>query len=190
MKHICTWDKIIKGPILFRGGQWVHIGLFKTYKAWETAKQIGYLTGDQIYIFPEFINSYHWMMKQMEKEISHYSNEYPVWLWTERPDLRKSGHLEKGTRGILLKVRIDSSRVLLSDFLAWHSVFYNSYVSVDEEDEINNSMNQSLIEESWQRIFDFDFLKSHPDWGVVQIQGVTGKVSINEITLVKDFIGR
>lgn len=162
----------------------------QTYKAWENAKRIGYLTGDEGYIWPEFIDAYHWMMKQMKNKIPQYSSEYPIWLWTERPDLRKSGHLEKGTRGVLLKVNIASSRVLLSDFLAWHSVFYNSYIGVYEDDENNNSMNQSLIEESWQRIFDFDFLKSHPEWGEVRIQGVTGKVSLNEITLVKDFIAR
>lgn len=161
----------------------------QTSVAWEKAKQLGYLIGDKRYVWTEFTDAYHWMMKQMKNKITNYSGEYPIWLWTERPDLRKNGHLETGVQGVLLKVDIDSSRVLLSDFLAWHQVLYNDYLSLDCN-EIPNNSSVHTIEQSWLGIFDLEVLKKHPDWGEVRHQGVTGKVFVNEISVVKEFKAR
>lgn len=37
----------------------------QTFDAWKNAMQLGYLIGNKEYIWPEFIDAYHWMMKQM-----------------------------------------------------------------------------------------------------------------------------
>lgn len=41
-----------------------------------------------------------------------------------------------------------------------------------------------------KKIFDIDFLKQHPNWGASAIQGVTNRIGLNEITLIKEFIAR
>ncbi|MDQ1146528.1 hypothetical protein QE429_003355 [Bacillus sp. SORGH_AS 510] len=163
----------------------------QTIDAWENAKQLGFLSGDPNKIWPEFSDAYNWMMQQMKKKIPKYTGEYPIWLWTEKPDLRRYGHLNKGERGVLLKVEIEDSRLLLSDFMAWHSVIYNTYFFIDEdEDHLFYTSNRTAIEESWQRIFDLEFLEQNSNWGDVRIQGVTGKLTLDEISIVREFIAR
>jgi len=157
-------------------------------EAWEEAQQKGYLEGNKNYVYEEFLKAYLWMMNQMRKKLSLYNGEYPVWLWLERPDLRCGGYLNPGEKGVLLEIYIDEERVLLSDFYLWHCVLNNDAVA-DDEDEwelIRQGKSHITIEQSWERIFDvnYDSCKN------TIIQGVTGKISIDKIRLIKEFIAK
>jgi hypothetical protein len=167
--------------------------------AWEKSKAVGYLVGDPEFIWTEFLEAYKWIMKQMEVRLSHYHGEFPLWLWTERPDLRKSGHLSKGENGVLLKVELDDSNVLISDFQAWHCVLSNTHCALNEEEdeqlqrdkEIENIHYDGLKEDSWERIFDINLLMESEYWtGARQNQGVTGRISLNQVIGVRLFCAK
>ncbi len=157
---------------------------------WDEVQSLGYLIGDEKYIWGDFIEPYHWMMGQMKKRLPNYTGEYPIWLWTNRPDLRRSAHLERGEKGVLLKVELDEQDVLLSEFQAWHFVLNRTYFELEgDEDEL--VIEKDEIENSWEMIFELDVLKQHPNWGpTFHLQGVTGKIPIDKIKLVRDFIAR
>lgn len=159
---------------------------------WNEIQEKGYLTGNPNFIWLDFIEAYYWMMKKMSEYIPNYKGEYPVWLWTEKPDLRKSGYLERGEEGILLKIDIEESRVLHSDFQAWHFVLMKEYFDLEQIEEDNRQFVQSELEKSWEMIFNIDYLISHPNWGerVCTIQGVTNYIDLSEITLLKKFIAK
>ena len=162
----------------------------QTMEKWIEAQRLGYLIGDEKYIWEEFIEPYQWM-KQMKKRLPNYAGEYPIWLWNERPDLRESGHLGKGQKGVLLKVIVDEKDVLLSHFQAWHVVLAQSYLEL-EINEIEQEYNKDEIEKSWEMIFELNILEQHPNWKSILekngVQGVTGKITLDNINFVKDFI--
>lgn len=155
----------------------------QTVDAWKGAQIKGYLVGEREYIYKDWLEPYHWMMSQMVERVKEYNGEYPIWLWLTRPDLRRSAHLERGMKGVLLELIISEERVLLSDFQAWHLVLMDSPILSYEEENIDK-------EKSWERIFDFDYLMNHSEWGSIDLQGVTGKVPIDEVKLIKEFIAR
>lgn len=163
----------------------------QTVEKWHKIKDRGYFIGEKEFVWEDFLDPYHWMMKKMYEKLPNYHGEYPVWLWTKKPDLRYSGYNTRGTKCVLLKVEIESERVLLSDFDVWHFVLNNSFINIDSiKDEIEYTSTE--IEKSWDSIFDLELLRTHPDWGGSVscdqlIQGVTGKVPLHEITLVREF---
>lgn len=164
----------------------------QSFEKWIEIEKEGHLTANPKFIWSEFIEAYHWLMKKMNEKIPNYQGQYPVWLWTNRPDLRKSGHLNPGEQGVLLKVEIEENRVLLSDFQAWHFVLNNWYFNLEEVEVNDSHVSQDAIEKSWEMIFYVDDLIEHPNWGkeICTLQGVTNHVNSSEITLVKKFTAR
>ena len=155
----------------------------QSIEGWKEAQRIGYLVGNPDYVWDDFSDPYQWMMRQMNKRILSYEGEYPIWVWTERQDLRRSGYFKSGIRGVQLELNIPDEKVLLSDFNAWHFVLNNDSLLIDDEENISK-------EESWERIFDFDFLVNQLEWGDIDPQGVTGKVLLSDIKLIKEFTSR
>lgn len=121
------------------------------------------------------------MMKQMKIKINNYNYEYPVWLWIEKPVLRKRGYIEKGTEGVLVEVEIDTSSVLISDFMAWHSVLNDEFIVMSAEEEImfENELINVLKEKNWERIFCIEELRNNEFWKGKQL-----------LQAVKEFIDR
>ncbi len=156
----------------------------QNFRAWTEAQTNGFLSGHSEFIDPDFINPYCWIVAQMKRRLTVYEGEYPIWLWSIRPDLRRTGYLKKGTKAVLLEIEISNDRVLLSDFQAWHCVL-NRWTLEDHKGE------DISMEKSWERIFDLEYLKTHPDWGQfneLDIQGVTDKIYLSQIKSVKLFI--
>ena len=165
----------------------------QTKEAWDDALTKGFLEFNKKYIYELAFPEYNWMVDQMKKRLPNYNCEYPIWLWLKRPDLRYGGHLEKGLRGVLLEVDIDENDVLLSDFIAWHCVLNNDFLSISEDEE--NGITNITKEESWERIFDLDLLRQSEYVlenisDVDVIQGVTGKIDIKNIKLIKEFVAK
>ncbi|UHA73255.1 DUF3841 domain-containing protein [Paenibacillus sp. 481] len=166
----------------------------QSLQAWEKALEQGELAGHSKYVWESFIHPYHWMMEQMKLRIANYTGEYPIWLWTIRPDLRCSGHLERGLDGVLLEVELRSEDVLISDFQAWHMVLNDSFLAFDEEEEalFNNGKLSITKEQSWERIFDYSTLYKHEYWcdAEYDLQVVTGRISLEQVKLLKTFKAR
>jgi hypothetical protein len=115
---------------------------------------------------------------------------YPIWLWTEKPDLRTRLRTrwggEIGSTYLLLQVTLDESTVLISEYHKWHCVLNNVPLQLYEDEEVNK-------EESWERIFDIELLESSPCTAFTDrlhhttLQGVTPAISIGNIKVLKTF---
>ncbi|PZD95905.1 hypothetical protein DNH61_10710 [Paenibacillus sambharensis] len=165
----------------------------QSFHAWEEALASGYLVGNVNFVWEEFLQPYHWMMEQMKNRLPNYRDEYPVWLWPDRPDLRHSGHMSKGKKAVLLEVNLNEENVLFSDFQAWHIVLANHYLALTEEEDLlfESGCGNMSIEESWQRIFNYDEIRQYEYWeGSEDLQAVTGAVPLSRIKHIKTFIGR
>ncbi|MCD7911016.1 DUF3841 domain-containing protein [Bacillus velezensis] len=180
-----SWNKALKAAGL-------NLKTFYTIQSldgWERAKQRGFLCGLEDYIVEDWLPAYKWMMHQMQKRIGF--SDFPVWLWTEKPDLNQEGHLEPFKKGILLSVELDESDVLLSDFDAWHCALNDWFCSLTEEEDNKfkkGNLNMS-IEESWERIFDIDLFPQSEMWGgEQQLQGVTGRIDCSKFIELEEFI--
>ena len=165
----------------------------QTEQKWTLALQKGVLIGERGAVWPEFLAPYNWMKEQIYRRLSLPMTEeqQPVWLWTERPDLRRSGHLERGTRGVLLKVELEANKILFSDFQAWHIVLMNDFLqeSVDAREHVTK-WTECEKRQSWERIFDLDWLRNHPDWGEPTVQGVTPYIAPADVMHVQPFTAK
>lgn len=168
----------------------------QTKEAWNKALENDYLEGNKDFICDEsFRVSYDWLKKQMDKRLSNYKNEQPIWLWLKRPDMRESAHAEKGTEIVRLTLELAEEDVLLSDFERWHYILNNEYC-------VNNDLEDSLLEqhlftipkeETWLRIFEKPTLDSLDYWGTAEqqvLQGTTGRVAMENIISVEHFIAK
>ena len=107
----------------------------------------------------------------------------PLWAWFQcdgatcmKPDLRSSGHLLKGERGVRIEFRVSDRLILLSDFDLWHYVLNYWYLPESQKDDeafeselsrrglsfykekpLRNAAFHRKITESWARIFDLDW---------------------------------
>ena len=92
----------------------------------------------------QFFDAYSWMAFQMRKRIGEPPNGviFPVWAWFQydkerKPDLRRE-RWSNGCPGetlVCINIDIDDSRVLLSDFSAWHHVLNKWPLSYTEKVE-------------------------------------------------------
>ena len=101
----------------------------------------GYIKADRRYTDHDFKDKYDWMAEKMlEKGITR-KRIYPVWAWytydgkRKKPDLRCSGLLPRGTKGVCIEFEACESEVLLSNFEQWHSVLNNWYLCKNEEED-------------------------------------------------------
>lgn len=154
------------------------------YDAWISAKEKGFLVGKEEFVDPTFFDAYLWLMKQMEKRAPKYRGEFPVWFYQKKPDLRYSGYLPKGTRSVLLKANLEPESYLVSDFMTWHLVLNN--IAFTNDDGLENIDK----EVSWERIFDFEFLKEINGEKYILPQITTGAIPIKNIELIREFIAR
>ena len=110
-----------------------------------------------------FVNAYNWMRKKMEEKIGNSEVKYPIWAWyayngkNRKPDLRRLGYAEKGTKLVCLEIEVDENKVLLSDFDLWHCVLNDCFVSdddaqLDEFYTLSEDKQDKLKKESWDKI--------------------------------------
>lgn len=106
--------------------------------------------------------AYKWMQAQVAKRVGDPSGDWPLWAWTERPDMRSYYHNPRdGQRLVMLKLEVPSDKILLSRFEDWHMVLNDSYLPSDEEDKDESFEWPEYTYEdyytkmgSWERIFD------------------------------------
>ena len=168
----------------------------------------------------EWDNEYKWMTRQMKERIGfpNMENQYPIWAWYQhqdskqkRPDLRKSGYLPSGTKGIRIEFEKEVENVVLSDFVLWHyPLSYKSIIANNEEEcdkfELRlKTLNldkteykdlphkiQSEIDSSWHRIFDMDFENEYYTQTKEEkmIQACCWEIKENEIKKIDKFKAR
>ncbi|WMJ81419.1 DUF3841 domain-containing protein [Clostridium sp. MB40-C1] len=190
-------------------------------------KDVGILRADNSFICDDMICHYNWMVEQMKKRIGFPIIEkikYPIWAWYQwqgiehkRPDLRFSGHLNKGTKGMLLELEVEPANVLLSDFDDFNSVLNYGYIT-DSEVEYDNFYNELesygychydlqssnkgtdilnqfklRLYESWEKIFDLE-RKMDEGWSGKKeeqsIQATMWEVRWKQVVSIKHFIAK
>ncbi len=173
------------------------------------AEQVLY--ADPARIPEEFRHAYDWMRAQMERRIPGYRGHYPWWGWhSPRPDLRRSGHLPRGTRGVRLELELEPAEVLLSDFDAWHAVLNWGYLALSEDEEevwyrrfeaaVPDRFRRawplpepwwSDILSSWERIFELEALAASGYWrGERYIQATFEALRLADVRRCTPFVAR
>lgn len=167
-------------------------------------KKQGFYTADAAYVLPERIEAYRWMSQKLaERTLPPQGVEMPLWAWycahgsrQPKPDLRKTGHLEKGAQGVRIEFAMPAEQVLLSSFDGWHSVLNNHFFSLDDAEyayhetlktKLPSAEYQREKERSWQRIFDLDLI---PDRSVYEIQAVFWQLELSSVIKVDFFTAR
>jgi len=190
----------------------------QTKEIWARAEESGELEFNELHIDDDkaidrwLRPAYDWMVGQLERRLKNYPhNEYPIWAWYHpKPDLRRSGHLPRGTSGVRVEFIVSSNRVLISDFEAWHAVLNCWYLSLSEgeSDNWDNRCERAGIQigwenwpppsplkeeimRSWERIFDLELLKKHLELTSGEtIQACIEKVYTDEVVNVTYFKAR
>lgn len=176
--------------------------------------------GERKYVEPDFLFGFEWLIKMMEKRIGKKPiiDCFPIWAWYQyltankmRPDLRESGHLEKGEAGVRVEIEKNESEVLLSDYGLWHyPLGMHCYIGNSEEDERTFETKladkklddrgfkelprdiQNTIQDSWLKIFDLNF--DCPYYTTKKekksIQATFWSLSLDEVVKVDKFIAR
>lgn len=57
-----------------------------------------------------------------------------IWVWMKRFDLRCSGYLEKGKKGVLFEIEISEDNVLLLEFDLWYLFLMDIVVEFYEDE--------------------------------------------------------
>ena len=190
------------------------------YHFWEVLQEEGMLCGDLSYVNKDWLPAYQWLATQMELRVGPRPHEraFPVWAWYQhdsqrrkKPDLRRSGYMTPGQRGVRIEFEIEDNLVLLSDFYLWHCVLNNGYLAESEEDDerfeaevqaSGLSYNQycshpdyhQQIVASWQRVFDLDWVDAK-HWMTFQkedkqIQGAFWELRMSDVKDVTIFVAR
>jgi len=195
-----------------------------TADAWDELQQSGKLRASRRHVDPDFMRAYVWMADQMDRRLGPRPSKdtLPIWVWWQwggkrrRPDLRASGHLPKGTRGVRVECKVQEDRVLLSDFELWHYVLNYGYLPrTEKEDEafekeltaaglsltgcslrnpLPHARYRQKIERSWERIFDLTW--TDPDQTIVpamkdsSIQGTMWELLLDDVVDANEFTAR
>lgn len=148
--------------------------------------------------------AYHYMAHELAKRCPPPPNvALPVWAWHHahgadkpKPDLRMSGHLAKGEKGVRIEFHAPKKMVLLSNFDAWHSVLNDWCLSFsDDEFEYYEQLEQTLSpndfndikRQTWQNIFDLTLI---PDPQIYAVQAVFWELWHDWVTKVDFFTAR
>lgn len=188
--------------------------------AWQRAQGCGVLRAAAAYVPADFGPAYAWLGAHMERRIGPrpVGVTFPVWVWYQwegrrrRPDLRSSGYLLHGERGVRVEFALEDNQVLLSDFDLWHYALNYWYLSANEADDqafaaelaaqglpthgrelrLHPVAHQRVME-SWQRMFDLDWVDAYssPQPNADRsIQATLWELPLAAVQDVKEFIAR
>lgn len=192
--------------------------------AWyENLLKNGTISGERKYIDEDWkfcLFGYHWLMGKMDERIGRrpFPECYPIWGWYQylghkrrKPDLRSTGFLPKGTKGVRVEIEKDEKDVLLSDFMLWSLLFgYWSFIGRNEEESVAfddmleakgldrknlgklpKNIRREIIK-SWDRVLDMDFDDPYHTSPIETkaIQATFWTLSLHEIISVDEFTAR
>lgn len=191
-------------------------------RACRTLETSGKLRCDVRLVEKDFVAAYRWMAEQMDKRLRvrrSTEDASPVWAWYQwdgggrrrRPDLRSSGHLPRGERGVRIEFAIDDEMVVLSDFQLWHYVLNYWYLpaSTDEGEAFEARVAEQglsfyrtkplpdpaldeAIRRSWERIFDLEWAEEDlaSPRAEKSIQAALWELPLETVRRVDEFVAR
>jgi len=192
----------------------------QSIQAWNRLDSSGILRAGTRFVDQHFLSAYRWMANRVHERLGDRPSRtsLPVWAWYQweghrkcQPDLRATGHLPKGEKGVRIEFEVDASHVVLSDFELWHYVLNYWYLpkSVREGEAFDAELEKSRlsffkskplpskkyhqrIEKSWERIFDLEWKKKGlaSSKSEKSIQACLWEIRIENVKAVKEFISR
>ena len=189
------------------------------WEAWEQFQRSGVLRADARRAYHSFRPGYAWMAEQMRIRLGDQPTRVarPIWAWYQwegkrkpKPDLRASGHLARGTRGVRIEFETNDP-VLLSDFELWHYVLNYWYLpksaadgeqfqarltrrqlSFYETKPLPDPVLHRAIVKSWERIFDLDLTEKDITQPKARksIQATLWQVKWSWVRAVSEFVAR
>ena len=152
-----------------------------------------------------FLPQYKWLGRQMVLRGISPKPICPIWAWYKydgvhkKPDLRCSGHLPRGTKGVCIEYEAEDNMVVLSQFEMWSWILNDGYLpcSKQEDDEIEKlekagKLSLSCIRQSWERMFDLAF-GCQDFWGNLDerwIQACVAGIHIDQVRRVQQFTAK
>ncbi len=175
--------------------------------AWREATRRGVLRADARYSARSFRVAYLWLVEQFTARVPDYTGRFPIWAWTEKPDLRFGGHLPRDEHGVVIEFEAPAARVLLSDFDAWHCVLNRMPIYLREHDydrwfrrprRGEDAASLAHARKTWPLVFELAALRQSDAWGVQVIrrgkaqtvQATLEEVLLDEIISVRKFVAR
>lgn len=152
-----------------------------------------HLRADGRYVPPDYRPAYRWLVGELIARIGPPPRgvRYPIWAWTERPDLCQNAHAPAGRPSVLLHLEVAADRVALTDFLRWHAVLNNHYLTRSEAEwETTERAPETDVRTSWQRIFDLDDSRDLAWEGEPVAQACLWEVRPDDVRRVEQFIAR
>ena len=183
---------------------------FQHLMHWRELERVGRLrrgSGHVTNVEPAWRDAYAWMMTQMQERISGYCGGFPMWAWASAPPTlwHESSGWPLGTPFVRIEFRVHPSRVLRSDFDAWHSVLHPSPLCLTEAEDAAWDARQgpfdaqpadvrAAIRATWPRIFDLDAFARSPLWDAHEhardIQAVVEELRFTDVVHTTMCIGR
>ncbi len=164
--------------------QWPPQGLVKLYtlqgpEPVEALRRHGVMYGPDVSQMPEsddpqspigvcLKDSYAWMRAQMQHRLPHFSGHYPLWAWPRRSNLRQLRKVSPAN-SFWITARVPVSRILASDYMAWHSILNQGAITKTEEEwdafypTIGPHLPLDLAQATWPLVFDLKACQSL--WG-------------------------
>ena len=109
--------------------------------------------------------AYNWLVQKMEKRIgpAPIGVKYPIWAWYRNDDDYANWYSD-GRRYAKITIDIDSSRVVLSDYVDWHCVLNNcplldgaiSEEEFDSEWDSCVAAGPEAVQATWEQVFRSD----------------------------------
>lgn len=173
-------DEVVYNTIITEG-KYVCDGSKSEHLEWKTYKK-----------------AYDWLSKKMKEKIGEApsGNDYPVWAWRSRPDLRRNCWATKGKKCVLLEIEVDEKDVVITDFVHWHNVInYSPFIDTNDWDEWEREYDRiealsceefvKIVESSWDNIF-YDELPGDEK----EVQVTFWELRKDQIKNVRFFIAR
>lgn len=145
----------------------------------------------------DYAFAYEWICQQMSQRIGYKMRVPPIWVWYKyggihkKPDMRHSGYLPKGTKGVCIELEVEREDVLLSQFEMWNWILNQEYVPYDNREyckiiqrKVQNALTHSEVMASWSRIFDLTF-GAEEFWGGVTARWIQGCLPSIKLDWVK-----
>jgi hypothetical protein len=156
------------------------------------------------------------MIEKMENNIGQRPNKsvYPIWAWyqsknnkVKRPNLRSTGFLPKGTKGVRIEFDKPENQILLSDFALWHFPLNYWHIADNEKEDLEfhkllkeykvNFIDKEkypfelrkVVENSWNKILDMHYHSGYVADKFIdkKIQATLWCIKSSEITKVDFF---
>ncbi|MES2497564.1 MAG: DUF3841 domain-containing protein [Pseudomonadota bacterium] len=104
----------------------VRLYSYQGQSAWDLAKARGYWTGSDPALEDGEMGwgpAYSWMRSRMAERVPGFTGDFPMWAWMKRPSAKAKAIKYHGmSANVRLTVVVPRSRIVFSDYMAWHFV--------------------------------------------------------------------